>query len=91
VDAETKVSPDLQSAFFSIKGEEREGTLIHLLHDVIQMPLGLPAGVEAESENPSKKRKRAPDVSRGKGKPSEHSTIIFVSLLRASTEVLFNS
>lgn len=79
LDAETKISPDLQSAFFSVKGAEKEGALLHILHDIIQMPMGLPAGVEPDSDKPSKKRKRGPDAPRGREKPTEHSTIIFTA------------
>ncbi|CAJ2513691.1 Uu.00g018100.m01.CDS01 [Anthostomella pinea] len=78
LDAETKISPDLQSAFFNVKGAEREGALLHLLQDVIKMPTGLPAGAEPDSTGkPSKKRKRGPDAP--KEKPTEHSTIIFTA------------
>ncbi|KAK0722181.1 P-loop containing nucleoside triphosphate hydrolase protein [Lasiosphaeria miniovina] len=79
LDAETKVSPDLESAFFSIKGGEKEGALLHILHDVIKMPMGLPAGVRNEEEDHSKKRKRGPDRPNPKEKPTEHSTIIFTA------------
>ncbi|KAH9887182.1 ATP-dependent RNA helicase DBP10 [Xylariomycetidae sp. FL2044] len=79
LDAETKISPDLQSAFFSVKGGEKEGALLHILHDCIKMPTGMPKGDEAESDKPSKKRKRGSDSSRGAGKPTEHSTIIFTA------------
>ncbi|KAF4957765.1 hypothetical protein FGADI_2897 [Fusarium gaditjirri] len=76
LDAETKVSPDLESAFFSVKGAEKEGSLLHILHDVIKMPVGAPASAE-DSEIGSKKRKRGADGS--SGKPTEHSTIIFTA------------
>ncbi|KAI0387851.1 ATP-dependent RNA helicase DBP10 [Hypomontagnella monticulosa] len=79
LDAETKISPDLQSAFFSVKGAEKEGALLHILHDVIKMPMGLPEGVQPESDKPSKKRKRGSDAPRGREKPTEHSTIIFTA------------
>ncbi|KAI1103121.1 ATP-dependent RNA helicase DBP10 [Jackrogersella minutella] len=79
LDAETKISPDLQSAFFSVKSAEKEGALLHILHDIIKMPTGLPEGVQPESENSSKKRKRGSDAPRGKEKPTEHSTIIFTA------------
>ncbi|KAI1083424.1 ATP-dependent RNA helicase DBP10 [Whalleya microplaca] len=79
LDAETKISPDLQSAFFSVKGAEKEGALLHILHDVIKMPTGLPGGVEADSDKPSKKRKRGPEAPRGREKPTEHSTIVFTA------------
>ncbi|KAH7249041.1 P-loop containing nucleoside triphosphate hydrolase protein [Fusarium redolens] len=76
LDAETKVSPDLESAFFSVKGAEKEGSLLHILHDVIKMPVGAPMNPE-DSEKGSKKRKRGADGS--SGKPTEHSTIIFTA------------
>ena len=77
LDAETKVSPDLESAFFSVKGAEKEGSLLHLLHDVIKMPVGPPEGASKESDQESKKRKRGSDVPRGK--PTQHSTIVFTA------------
>ncbi|KAI1409608.1 ATP-dependent RNA helicase DBP10 [Hypoxylon sp. FL1857] len=79
LDAEQKISPDLQSAFFSVKGAEKEGALLHILHDVIKMPTGLPEGVESNPEKSSKKRKRGSDAPRGKEKPTEHATIIFAA------------
>ncbi|KAL2267666.1 hypothetical protein VTJ83DRAFT_4943 [Remersonia thermophila] len=82
LDAETKVSPDLESAFFSVKAGEKEAALLHILHDVIKMPLGPPAGAAAEESSeqaPSKKRKRGSDKPNPKEKPTEHSTIIFTA------------
>ncbi|KAI9171054.1 ATP-dependent RNA helicase DBP10 [Paramyrothecium foliicola] len=78
LDAETKVSPDLESAFFSVKGGEKEGALLHILHDVIKMPVGKPVGAIEDNEKSSKKRKRGPESS-GPGKPTEHSTIVFTA------------
>jgi len=78
LDAETKVSPDLESAFFSVKGGEKEGALLHILHEVIKMPVGLPEGAEEEEER-SRKRKRGPDYTSQKAKPTEHSTILFAA------------
>jgi ATP-dependent RNA helicase DDX54/DBP10 len=77
LDAEQKVSPDLESAFFSVKGAEKEGSLLHILHDVIKMPVGAPEGANGDSEKGSKKRKRGADGPGGK--PTEHSTIIFTA------------
>lgn len=77
LDAETKVSPDLESAFFSVKGAEKEGSLLHILYDVIKMPMGPPPAALEEQNDKSKKRKRAPDS--GSGKPTQHSTIIFAA------------
>ena len=79
LDAETKVSPDLESAFFPVKGGEKEGALLHILHDVIKMPLGSPAGAQEDEEQQSRKRKRGFDKPNPKEKPTEHSTIIFTA------------
>ncbi|KAI0117764.1 P-loop containing nucleoside triphosphate hydrolase protein [Nemania sp. FL0031] len=79
LDADTKISPDLEAAVFSVKGAEKLGTLLHVLHDVIKVPTGLPEGVTDLDENPSKKRKRGPDRSHEKQKPSPYSTIVFTS------------
>ena len=75
LDAESKISPDLESAFFSVKGAEKERSLLHILHDVIKIPVG-PPGEALENEKASKKRKRGPE---GPGKPTEHSTIVFTA------------
>ncbi|AEO66812.1 uncharacterized protein THITE_2115255 [Thermothielavioides terrestris NRRL 8126] len=79
LDAETKVSPDLESAFFSVKGAEKEGALLHILHDVIKMPLGPPAGAQQDEEQQPRKRKRGSDKPSHTEKPTEHSTIIFTA------------
>jgi len=79
LDAETKVSPDLESAFFSVKGAEKEGALLHILQDVIKMPMGTPEGVKEDTEQESRKRKRGPDRLNAKEKPTEHSTIVFAA------------
>lgn len=80
LDAETKISPKLESAFFSVKAAEKEAALIHILHDVIKVPTGEPEGAPQDefSNQISKKRKRGPDESKQE-KPTEHSTIVFVA------------
>ncbi|KAH7349345.1 ATP-dependent RNA helicase DBP10 [Plectosphaerella cucumerina] len=78
LDTENKVSPDLQSAFFGVKGAEKEAALMHILNDIIKMPLGSPDGMPLDGKG-SKKRKRGKGEDGGKGKPTEHSTIIFAS------------
>ncbi|TVY21588.1 ATP-dependent RNA helicase [Lachnellula arida] len=79
LDAESKVSPDLQSAFFSIKSAEKEGALLHILNDLIKMPTGPPEGAKKAAERNDKKRKRGADGPGPKHKPTEHSTIIFAA------------
>ncbi|PQE03732.1 hypothetical protein CJF30_00006455 [Rutstroemia sp. NJR-2017a BBW] len=79
LDAESKVSPDLESAFFSVKGAEKEGALLHILNDLIKMPAGLPENALKAAEANNKKRKRGSDGPGPKQKPTEHSTIIFAA------------
>ncbi|KAI5920187.1 P-loop containing nucleoside triphosphate hydrolase protein [Camillea tinctor] len=79
LDAESKISPELQSAFFSVKGSEKEGVLLHILQDIIKIPTGPPEGAQQESDKPSKKRKRESDMPQGRGKPTEYSTIVFTA------------
>ncbi|THV47813.1 hypothetical protein BGAL_0287g00110 [Botrytis galanthina] len=79
LDAESKVSPDLQSAFFSVKGAEKEGALLHILQDLVKMPTGLPENALNATDRFDKKRKRGPDGPSRKLKPTEHSTIIFAA------------
>lgn len=78
LDAETKVSPDLQSAFFSVKVGEKEAALLHILHDVIQVPVGIPEGAQ-QQDKLSMKRKRGHDDPKPVDKPTEHSTIVFAA------------
>lgn len=79
LDAETKISPKLESAFFSVKAAEKEAALIHILHDVIKVPTGEPEGApQDDAGQVSKKRKRGQDESKQE-KPTEHSTIVFVA------------
>ncbi|KAH8593421.1 ATP-dependent RNA helicase dbp10 [Bisporella sp. PMI_857] len=79
LDAESKVSPDLESGFFSVKSAEKEGALLHILHDLIKMPTGLPKGAKSATEDNDKKRKRGDTGRRPRQKPTEHSTIIFAA------------
>ncbi|KAH9827904.1 ATP-dependent RNA helicase dbp10 [Teratosphaeria destructans] len=83
LDAESKIAPGLESAFFTVKRAEKEGALLHILQNVIGMPTGAPEVVKKAKEQAnggSKKRKR----SGGEGvpaneTPSPHSTVIFAA------------
>lgn len=83
LDAESKVSPDLESAFFTIKSADKEGALLHILQDIIKMPMGeTEAAIKArqkKSDPKSKKRKRDSDAPGATDSPTEHSTIIFAA------------
>lgn len=91
LDAESKISPNLQNAFFSVKSSEKEGALLHVLHEVIKMPTGettksKQAREEAQSaqqnSNNKKKRKRSNAATTRHNPhetPTEFSTIIFTA------------
>ncbi|KAL3454327.1 P-loop containing nucleoside triphosphate hydrolase protein [Aspergillus insuetus] len=85
LDTESKISPDLQNAFFSIKSAEKEGALLYILHEVIKMPTGpteasqrFKEGNADDSKN-YKKRKRDDRAINFKESPTKHSTIIFAA------------
>jgi ATP-dependent RNA helicase DDX54/DBP10 len=87
LDAEGKISPDLQNAFFTVKSAEKEGALLHILHEVIKIPTGPTGAVRrskeerADSRNYSKKRKRS-EVDKAVNtteSPTKQSTIIFAA------------
>ena len=82
LDAEHKISPDLQSAFFSLETEDKEGALLHIIHDLIKIPTGPTEAaqkVKADKETPGKKRKRGEDHIKPNQTPTEFSTIIFTA------------
>ncbi|KAI4230789.1 MAG: hypothetical protein LQ349_006033 [Xanthoria aureola] len=84
LDAESKVSPDLQSVFFTMKSAEKEGALLHILSDIIHMPTGQTEAATSrksgESEKNPKKRKRAEmEKNDRKDSPTKHSTIVFAA------------
>ncbi|EAL88958.1 ATP dependent RNA helicase (Dbp10), putative [Aspergillus fumigatus A1163] len=88
LDTESKISPDLQNAFFSVKSSEKEGALLYILHEVIKMPTG-PTEVsqqrkeeDASAKNlKNKKRKRAEmeKAVNTRESPTKHSTIVFAA------------
>jgi ATP-dependent RNA helicase DDX54/DBP10 len=81
LDADSKISPDLQSAFFSVKSSEKEGALLHLLQEVLKVPTGsqlLSSVAETNGGKPSKKRKREDDNG-VKPASDPFSTIVFAA------------
>lgn len=82
LDADSKISPDLQSAFFSVKSSEKEGALLHLLQDVIGVHTSsqlVSSVTEANGKKHSKKRKRSDTESKSQEASSLHSTIVFAA------------
>lgn len=93
LDAETKISEQLQMAFFTTKRNERDANLLHVLLEVIKMPLAnqeqikklkeLEDGIddddsEDEGKKPKKKKRKLEKAAPANRLPSEHSTIVFV-------------
>lgn len=84
LDAESKISPDLQGAFFTMKSSEKEGSLLHILSDVIKVPTGQTVAAlrakEEEAKDNKKKRKRSEvDGVKPHESPTPHSTIVFAA------------
>ncbi|KIW86487.1 hypothetical protein Z517_01885 [Fonsecaea pedrosoi CBS 271.37] len=86
LDADSKISPDLQSAFFTLKSSEKEGALLHILQDIIKMPTrsqlisSTTTSATTERLN-SKKRKREATEDNGSNKLGHNpfSTIVFTA------------
>ncbi|KAF2495957.1 dead box ATP-dependent rna helicase [Lophium mytilinum] len=80
LDAESKISPNLESVFFTVKSAEKDGALMHILQDIINLPTGQTASKSREAAVATgKKRKRAHEGTNAKDSPTEHSTIVFAS------------
>ncbi|KAK0923862.1 ATP-dependent RNA helicase dbp10 [Friedmanniomyces endolithicus] len=82
LDAESKISPGLESVFLTVKRAEKEGALLHILQDIIQMPTGATEAVVKAREreaNPSKKRKRSAEDQNARDTPSLRSTVVFAA------------
>ncbi|RUS25867.1 P-loop containing nucleoside triphosphate hydrolase protein [Jimgerdemannia flammicorona] len=75
LDVDTKISRDLEMAFFSVKQIEKEAALLYLLRSVIKVPFttGVPATDLATKSKKSKSKSKIPADA------SIHQTIIFTS------------
>ncbi|KAH8148107.1 uncharacterized protein LAJ45_07871 [Morchella importuna] len=78
LDADSKISQDLESSFFTVKSSEKEGALLHLIQDVIKIPQGSVAAPPPVTGANAKKRKR-PEGTSAHEAASPHSTIIFAA------------
>ncbi|BAE59044.1 P-loop containing nucleoside triphosphate hydrolase protein [Aspergillus flavus] len=87
LDTESKISPDLENVFFSVKSSEKEGALLHILHEVIKMPTGPTEAAQRQKEQGDgknfknfKKRKRGDDKAINfQESPTKYSTIVFAA------------
>ncbi|KAF9268904.1 ATP-dependent RNA helicase DBP10 [Marasmius fiardii PR-910] len=75
LDAESKISPDLKMAFFSVKQAEKDACLLSLLRDVIKVPL---AGPDKSSKMDKK--------GKGKGRARDMMTMPHQTLIFAATK-----
>lgn len=75
LDTESKISPDLKMAFFSVKQVEKDACLLSLLRDVIKVPLGATPNKEEEEDAKGK--------GKGKAKRQDltapHQTLVFAA------------
>jgi ATP-dependent RNA helicase DDX54/DBP10 len=71
LDAESKISSDLQMAFFSIKQAEKDACLLGLLRDVIKIPLGQNQNQEVDRKE--SKAKQSDQLT------ASHQTLIFAA------------
>lgn len=85
LDTDSKISPDLKSAFFTVKSADKEGALLHIVQDIIGIPqsssevVGGALGTNGEAKH-SKKRKRGKDTGGdSKQVTSQQSTIVFAA------------
>ncbi|PYI23708.1 DEAD-domain-containing protein [Aspergillus japonicus CBS 114.51] len=86
LDTESKISPDLQNVFFSVKSGDKEGALLYILHEVIKMPTGPTEAARRQKEDEKKpfkdrKRKRSAmdKAINTRESPTKHSTIVFAA------------
>jgi ATP-dependent RNA helicase DDX54/DBP10 len=82
LDAESKISPDLKSAYFTIKSGDRDGALLHILDNIIKMPVGETEAAKkakADAANASVGKKRKRGSGNPKDAPVEESTIVFAA------------
>jgi ATP-dependent RNA helicase DDX54/DBP10 len=82
LDSESKVSPDLQNSFFTVKAAEKEGALLSILQDVIRIPTGPTEAamkLKAEVLSNSKKRRRTTSIDANTESPTQFSTIVFAA------------
>ncbi|OCT45370.1 ATP-dependent RNA helicase dbp10 [Cladophialophora carrionii] len=87
LDADSKISPDLQNAFFTLKSSEKEGALLHILQDIIKIPtrsqLVSSNETSTSTAKAGKKRKRqeaeTASDSTNKASSNPFSTIVFTA------------
>ncbi|CAG8575706.1 1365_t:CDS:10 [Acaulospora colombiana] len=74
LDVDTKISSDLEMAFFSVKQDEKEAALLYILHEVIKVPIITKSASEIAGNASNNDSSRT-----GEQSSALHQTIIFVS------------
>ncbi|KAH9839516.1 ATP-dependent RNA helicase DBP10 [Rhodofomes roseus] len=82
LDAESKISPDLKMAFFSVKQAEKDACLLVLLRDVIGVPLGSSSSQTDDADQAADKKGKG----KAKAKHHEHVTAPHQTLVFAATK-----
>ncbi|KIY04247.1 uncharacterized protein Z520_00941 [Fonsecaea multimorphosa CBS 102226] len=86
LDADSKISPDLQSTFFTLKSSEKEGALLHILQDIIKMPTrsqlitSTTSSATTDKANSKKRKRQETEENTGNSfGPNPFSTIVFTA------------
>lgn len=79
LDAESKISPDLKMAFFSVKQADKDAALLVLLRDVIGVPLGPNKPKEEQDEAQDKKGKGKAKAKYHEQITAPHQTLVFAA------------
>ncbi|KAI8083030.1 P-loop containing nucleoside triphosphate hydrolase protein [Halteromyces radiatus] len=75
LDVDTKISRDLEMAFFSVKEVEKEAALLYLLRNVIK----LPKSTNNKEDDSDKKKKKKKYGQRQSATEDDHQTILFAA------------
>ncbi|KAH9935492.1 P-loop containing nucleoside triphosphate hydrolase protein [Fomitopsis serialis] len=76
--AESKISPDLKVAFFSVKQAEKDACLLVLLREVIGVPLGSTTSHAEDTDQPADKKGKA-KAKHHEQVTAPHQTLVFAA------------
>ncbi|OBZ81260.1 ATP-dependent RNA helicase dbp10, partial [Choanephora cucurbitarum] len=78
LDVDTKISRDLEMAFFSVKDNEKEGALLYLLKNIIKLPKTT-HNEEPGDNKKFKKTHKKKNKEEKSGTEADHQTIVFAA------------
>ncbi|KAJ2471037.1 ATP-dependent RNA helicase dbp10 [Coemansia sp. RSA 2322] len=79
LDVESKISQDLEMAFFNVKHDEKDGALIYLLRDIVGAPVNSDKTIKSQAWRRFGSRPPAKAKSKDGSSGQRCQTIIFVS------------